>query len=233
LLDLRLFLICAMAFHGEPGLSDLLEHSIPSPVPLGDYGDYGDITGLDDGDWNGDDGSLHSVLCLPEEGQAGKLLDLGPRSIELDIGGDMVDVGGGDGAPNAFAPPPPPKEEPAARSSLADRSSPTSVDTLFTDDELRNSEPDEWALLRDGRIKGLHLSEAELQRIAKLRRRKRGCVHAATQRVRRAEKSKTMKDRLTRMEEQLTASRVENAGLRAELAELHGLIAIFNGGKSA
>jgi len=222
-----------MAFHGEPGLSDLLEHSIPSPVPLGDYGDYGDFTGLEDDDWTGGDGSLHSVLCLPEEGQVGKLLDLGPRSTELDIGGNTVDVGDGAGAPNAFEPPPPPKEEPVARSSPANRSSPTSVDTLFTDDELRNSEPDEWALLRDGRIKGLNLSEAELQRIAKLRRRKRGCVHAATQRVRRAEKSKTMKDQLARMEQQLAASRAENAGLRAELAELHGLIAIFNGGKSA
>jgi len=191
--------------------------TFPSPVPLDE--DYVNVTDLNENEeWSVDD-----VLGLSEDGLSkfGSYVDLGPG------------FGGFEIAPNAYEPPSPPKEEPWVQPAAPAAVGPVNVETLFTDSELRNSEPDEWALLRDRRTKGLQLSDAQLRMIAKLRRRKRGCVHAATQRVRRAERSTSMKDKLAKAHEELRASRAENAGLRKELAELTEMIAIFGGGKTA
>lgn len=184
----------------------------PSPVPLDE--DYVNVTDLSE--W-----SVGDVLDFSEDGlnKVG-FVDLCPG------------LPGSENALNLFEPPSPPKEEPMQPVAPATAGS-VRVETLFTDHELRNSEPDEWPLLRDSRIKGLNLSNAELKVIAKLRRRKRGCVHAATQRVRRAERSTSMKEKLAKMHGKLRASEAENAQLRKELAELHTMIAIFGGGKTA
>jgi len=200
-----------MAFHNDHLVTN--EDDGPSPVPLGDFDDIDGLVDMLEEEHS----SMHSVLSLSDNGRTEKFVNY--YGVDNDSNpGELTRSS----MPNARKDPPPPI-------AIKSTENEVNVETLFTEDELRNAGPADWARIRAQRTKRLRLSKEHLREIARLRRKKRGCVHAKTQRDRRVEKSRSLKDQLIQTQKDLKDSRCEVARLRQELADLHELIQIFNG----